>query len=182
MPNTSTIVSYFFYCSLAIIFLLMIVYFCYFRFAKQSFYSYSISLQIRSILGVSLLSAVSVAIVFTFSQFSSVMVIPSVRVAFEGILVKVAGFLFGPVVGIVSAIVTELAVLIFVPTYFYHKFLLILMSFGAFSGLVRVFLTSKAKTNGLLTLIYLGIALFFVLTLFFFYTGLGDSTTLTFLN
>lgn len=76
-------------------------------------------MQIRSIAGIALLSAVTTVVVIIFSQFSSIMAIPAVRSAFEGVLVKVSGFLFGPFVGIISAIVSELTVLIFIPTYFH---------------------------------------------------------------
>ena len=182
ISDANNIVSYFFYSTLGLMLFLMLIYLWYFWSTKKSFRSYSLNLQIRSILGVALLSAVSVAVVFVFSRFSSIMVIPSVRVAFEGVLVKIAGFLFGPIIGIASAIVTEIAVLVFIPTYFYYKFLLILISFGAFSGLVRVFLTAKAKKGWLLLIIYLGTLLFFGLTIFFFYTGLERENSLSFLD
>ena len=180
MINPNILTSYFFYSSIGLIFLGVLFYLFHYRFIsrKRSFLSYPINIQIRTILSISLMSAVTISVVFIFSKFTSILAVPSARVAFEGVLVKLSGFLFGPIVGIISAIVTEIVILFFVPVYFHYKFLLVLISFGAFAGLLRVFIFSRTKLHHLLLLTYLGAFFFFGLTLFFFYATLGEGVGL----
>ena len=167
--------SILFWSTVSIIFLACLGLF-FFKTKKKSFSQLSVHYQIKNLLIISLLAAISVSVLFLFSKFSSVVVLPNFRTAFSGILVKISGFAFGPIIGIVSALITEFLLYLFIPTYFHYKFLLLLMSFGAFAGMVRYLLIFKIKKISLqIFLIYLFLTAFFLLTQFFFYIN-GNST------
>ena len=168
MKELSNITFYLFFSSLFLIFILTFVYFFFIQDKKKTFSTFSNTFQIKIILNIALLSAFITAFLVVFYQFTPLLVFPWLRVAFEGLFVKIAGFVFGPIIGIASALITELAVLIFVSSYFHYKYLLVLISVGAFSGLVKVFLTAKVKPKQLLFLLLFAILFFFVLTMLFF--------------
>lgn len=173
---------YFFLISLGVLFLLGVGYQIVFWKKGVFFGRYSLHYQIKKIVIIALFSATSTSILFVCWQFLPLTVLPAARVAFEGVLVKIAGFLFGPFVGIISAITTELAVLIFMPTYFHYKYLLVLISFGFFAGLVKTIINWKRMIKWELFLAYLGLIIFFVISQLFFYLSLSRNNALSLTN
>jgi hypothetical protein len=51
------------------------------------------------------------------SNFSFVSFMPQVRVTIEALIVKIAAYFFGPIIGMVVAFITDSLVLLFVPAY-----------------------------------------------------------------
>ncbi len=174
--NRDNFVNYFYFFGLGIIFLMGIIYFFYFiKKKKLLFKRLTLHNQIHNIVMISLFSAIATVVLIFFSKINNITLIPNVRVAFEGVLVKLSGFLFGPIVGLISAFVTELVVIIFIPTYFHYKYLLVLMAFGFFAGLIKIFRQNHLKDWLAIIVLYLGIICFFTLTLFFFFYDINKT-------
>lgn len=152
--------------------LLYLIFF--FRKKRQLFKHLSLKKQIRNIVTISLFSAIATAVLIFFSRINNITLIPAVRVAFEGVLVKISGFIFGPIVGLISAFVTELTVIIFIPTYFHYNYLLVLMAFGFFAGLIKVFRQNYLTDFWAIVSLYLGIIFFIIFTIWFFISNLND--------
>lgn len=162
----------FFYAALLFLLLLFFLYsFAFFRKKKYlSIQKWSLHQQVLTIVYISLLSATSAAILIVINNFVPIVMFPPVRISFEGILVKVSGFLFGPIVGLISALVTELVVISFVPSYFHYKYLILLLSFGFFSGLVKEFKNFAKNSFFQIAIIFFGLIIFFYSTVLFLST------------
>ncbi|WP_381414905.1 hypothetical protein NPX79_02695 [Spiroplasma endosymbiont of Anurida maritima] len=90
----------------------------------------------RNIAYITLLSAASASITILISITVPITVFPPIRIAFEGVMVKISGFIFGPIVGVISAIVTDFIVMLFVPSFVHIAFILVIIFFGLVSGFV----------------------------------------------
>ncbi len=167
--------DYYYFAALGVILLLGLLYFIYFMRQKHRlFQNLSLKKQIHNIVTISLFSAIATAILIFFSRINNITLIPAVRVAFEGVLVKISGFIFGPIVGLISALVTELTVILFIPTYFHYNYLLVLMAFGFFAGLIKVFRQNYLTDFWAIIALYLGIIFFICFTIWFFVSNLND--------
>ena len=172
--------NYFFFAGVGFLFFIGVLYFIFFWRKKNNFIHYSPRFQIKKIVIIALFAATSTSVVFILTKFTSLTVIPSVRIAFEGVLVKISGFLFGPFVGMVCAIATEFGVLLFIPSYFHYKYFLVLIAFGFFSGMIKVLIKGKVSIRGQIIAIFFGLVFFFGLTQFFFYLNLSENNNLKF--
>jgi hypothetical protein len=74
--------------------------------------------------------AVSVSLTVVISVTIPITVFPPIRVAFSGIMVKITGMFFGPIVGIIVGILTESLCLMFVPSYIHIAYFIVSISFG----------------------------------------------------
>jgi len=93
----------------------------------------------KNITYIAMLTAASVTITVVISKLVPFTVLPPVRISFEGLMVKIAGFIFGPIVGFLSGIITDLICILFIPTYFHIAYLITIASYGFVCGLVSVF-------------------------------------------
>ncbi|WP_035358774.1 ECF transporter S component [[Acholeplasma] multilocale] len=89
----------------------------------------------KNITYIAMMVAVSVSITVVISMTLPITVFPPVRVAFEGIMIKITGMIFGPVVGILVGLVTETLAMMFVPSYIHIAYFLVALGFGFWSGL-----------------------------------------------
>ncbi|WP_027063526.1 ECF transporter S component [Mesoplasma seiffertii] len=89
----------------------------------------------RNITYISMMVAVSVAITVVISLTLPITVFPPIRVAFEGIMIKITGMIFGPIVGIIVGLATETLTMMFVPSYIHVAYFLVAIGFGFWSGL-----------------------------------------------
>lgn len=64
-----------------------------------------------------MLSSVSVVATIIVSITIPITVLPPIRIAFEGLMIKITGYMFGPIIGIICAAVTDILVMLFVPSY-----------------------------------------------------------------
>ena len=117
---------------------LFLMYCCYSGFIYKFYprHYYGIRFTTKNIAYITLLSAVSVSVTVIVSIVFPVTVFPPIRIAFEGLMIKIAGFIFGPIVGFMSGIITDLLCLMFVPSYIHIAYLIVVASFGFLSGLV----------------------------------------------
>ncbi|AGM25548.1 ECF transporter S component [Spiroplasma chrysopicola] len=90
----------------------------------------------KNIAYITMLSAVSAAVTIVISVTVPITVFPPVRIAFEGLMVKIAGFIFGPIVGLLSGVITDLIVMLFVPSYVHIAYIIVIASYGFLSGCV----------------------------------------------
>lgn len=90
----------------------------------------------KNIAYITMFSAVSVAATVVISLTIPVTVLPPIRVAFEGLMIKISGFIFGPVIGVLCGLITELLVMLFVPSLIHPAYIITIIAFGFISGLV----------------------------------------------
>ena len=173
--------DYYYFAALGIMLFLGLCYLFHFnRQKRQLFKSLTIKQQIHNIVTIALFSAIATALVILISRINNITLIPAVRVAFEGILVKLSGFIFGPMVGLISALVTELTVIMFIPTYFHYNYLLVLMAFGFFAGLIKIFRQNHLNDFWAILCLYLGIGFFIIFTIWFFISNINGHNYQTF--
>ncbi|AHF61508.1 hypothetical protein P344_06800 [Spiroplasma mirum ATCC 29335] len=90
----------------------------------------------KNIAYITMLSAVSATVTIIISVTVPITVFPPIRIAFEGLMVKISGFIFGPIVGLLSGVVTDMIVMLFVPSYVHVAYIIVIASFGFISGCV----------------------------------------------
>ena len=100
----------------------------------------------KNIAYITVLSAVSVTVTIIVSVTVPITVFPPIRIAFEGLMVKITGYIFGPIVGLLSGIVTDSLTLLFVPSYIHIAYTIVIASFGFLSGCVS-FLNKSTGYN-----------------------------------
>ena len=84
---------------------------------------------------VAMLTTVSVIVVVILSSLTPILAFPTLRIAFEGVLVKLTGYLFGPITGLLTGAVTELLVTLLRPSYLHWGYTLAIVLYGLFGGL-----------------------------------------------
>lgn len=92
----------------------------------------------KNITYITMLSACSVTITVIVSRIVPVTVLPPIRISFEGLMVKASGFIFGPIVGFISGIVTDSLCMLFIPSYFHVAYLISMGFYGFIAGLIGV--------------------------------------------
>ena len=93
----------------------------------------------KNITYIAMLTAASVTITVVISRVVPFTVLPPVRISFEGLMVKIAGFVFGPIVGFASGLITDLICILFIPTYFHIAYLITIVAYGFVCGLASDF-------------------------------------------
>ncbi|MBH8622981.1 hypothetical protein [Spiroplasma sp. hyd1] len=88
----------------------------------------------KNIAYITMLAAVSATVTIIISVTVPITVFPPVRIAFEGLMVKISGFIFGPIVGLLSGVITDLIVMLFVPSYVHVAYIIVIVSYGFLSG------------------------------------------------
>lgn len=104
----------------------------------------------KNIAFITMLSAVSVSVTVVISRTVPITVFPPVRIAFEGVMVKITGFIFGPIVGLMSGVITDLLVMMFVPSFIHVSYIIVIASFGFISGLISVLNRTVGKHKWIL--------------------------------
>ncbi len=95
----------------------------------------------KNIAYITMLSSVSVVATIIVSITIPITVLPPIRIAFEGLMIKITGYMFGPIIGIICATVTDILVMLFVPSYIsiYYMFCIIFTGFlGGIAGILKV--------------------------------------------
>lgn len=158
---------------LATIILLFIKKIYYRLFKKQRYYIFPkmsvkgitnvamvISISIASILLLTILSAGFMAVIFR--------AYPGWRSTIEGVLIKIGGLLFGPIIGLFIGAFTDLLTVGITAGMFHYGYFIVAMAYGYFSGLIRTIITlSRKKELSFLSLSSLFMALVFSLLLCF---------------
>lgn len=115
--------------------------------------------SIKKIAYIGMMVAVSVAITVSISIVIPITVFPPIRVAFSGIMIKISGLFFGPIVGLFVGILTELLCILFVPSYIHIAYFCVAASFGFWAGICS-FTRQFQGSRNIITLIL--ITLYFV--------------------
>lgn len=139
----------------------------------------------RKIAFVAILIATSVAFTLIMTTIVPPLIWPSLRIAIGGLPVKITGYIFGPIVGMMTGAVSDLLTFAFRPTFFHYGYILALMLMGMIPGIFGYFmqrrwrqgfaLANGEKINkvnlGITTATLVLVALAVVLIIYF----LGDS-------
>lgn len=80
---------------------------------------YITNLTTRKITYSSIFAGVSAIIVIMLLTYTPFVTIPTIRISFEGMLIKICGYLFGITVGFFSGVLCELLVNLYRPTFFH---------------------------------------------------------------
>lgn len=93
----------------------------------------------KNIAYITMLSSVSVVATIIVSITIPITVLPPIRIAFEGLMVKITGYMFGPIIGIICATVTDILVMLFVPSYISVYYMFCIIFTGFLAGIAGIF-------------------------------------------
>lgn len=93
----------------------------------------------KNIAYITMLSSVSVVATIIVSITIPITVLPPIRIAFEGLMIKITGYMFGPIIGIICAAVTDILVMLFVPSYISVYYMFCIVFTGFLAGIAGIF-------------------------------------------
>lgn len=93
----------------------------------------------KNIAYITMLSSVSVVATIIVSITIPITVLPPIRIVFEGLMIKITGYMFGPIIGIISAAVTDILVMLFVPSYISIYYMFCIIFTGFLAGIAGIF-------------------------------------------
>ncbi|AKU79275.1 ECF transporter S component [Spiroplasma turonicum] len=128
----------------------------------------------KNIAYITMFTAINVSVTVVISLTIPITVFPPIRIAFEGVMVKITGFIFGPIIGVLVALITEVLVMIFVPSFIHPAFIIVVISFGFIAGIGSSLLRlGKGYNWANMLLINLFFILFsvFILVIIDYFTG-----------
>ncbi|VEU75540.1 Folate ECF transporter S component FolT [Mycoplasmopsis maculosa] len=91
---------------------------------------------IRRIAFVGILIAISVVIFTVFASFIPLITIPSYKISFIGLPIKISGFIFGPLVGAIVGLISDIISFSIFPTFYNVYYTLAAVVNGVVSGVV----------------------------------------------
>lgn len=123
----------------------------------------------RKITYLATLTTASVAIIIVLSSLTPIAIYPDIRISFEGVLIKLTGYLFGPIFGVISASLAEFLLLLFRPGIVHWIYTLAIILYGLFGGLAYL-IKNKTKNPILCSALFnstmsLGIIFFAILSM-----------------
>ncbi len=118
----------------------------------------------KNITYIALLSAASVTLTVLITYFAPVTVLPTIRISFEGLMIKITGLIFGPIVGVFSGLITDMLCILFIPSYFHIAYTFTVVFYGFMAGISYSF-SKKIKKSFLL---YLISSIFVIIFMIFF--------------
>ncbi|WP_031488926.1 membrane protein [Ureaplasma canigenitalium] len=144
-----------------LIFLAFVITFIIFTAIKKIYYSIKyqkrfyiiprVSVKGISSIGMVISISVSIILLITIVSANAASIIfrawPGTRVTLEGILIKIGGLLFGPILGIFIGAMTDLLSVALTAGVFHHGYLIASMAFGLIGGLIRTILTTSKKRD-----------------------------------
>lgn len=95
-------------------------------------------LTTKNIAYITMLTSVSVVATIVVSLTIPITVLPPVRLAIEGLMIKISGYMFGPVIGIIAATITDILVMLFVPSYINPVYIFCIILMGFLAGVAGV--------------------------------------------
>ncbi len=115
---------------------------------------------------VAILIAASVSFVIIGSRLAAITTFPSFKIAFAGLPVKITGYLFGPLIGAITGVVSDLLSFAMLPSYYHFLYTLIMAVSGFVPGVVAWIMIKKQRSinthyfAGMLTLTVITVSLF----------------------
>ncbi len=123
----------------------------------------------KNITYITMLSAAAVTITVVISRIIPITVLPPIRISFEGLMIKITGFIFGPIVGVISGVITDFLCMLFIPSYFHVAYIIVMASYGFVSGMTCVF-NNKVKRNKWILFLMSNIFIISFIALMMFFT------------
>ncbi|WP_339047898.1 hypothetical protein [Spiroplasma endosymbiont of Colias croceus] len=121
--------------SIMLAYILMISFWKWFRKDKYK----GVRFTTKNIAYITMLSSVSVVATIIVSITIPITVLPPIRIAFEGLMIKITGYMFGPIIGIICAAVTDILVMLFVPSYISVYYMFSIIFTGFLAGIAGIF-------------------------------------------
>ena len=103
--------------------------------------------SVRKIAFVSILIATSVSFVLIFSSVIPIASLPSFKLTLAGLPIKLTGYIFGPMIGAITGVVTDLISFIFRPTFIHWSYTLAFMFAGLIPGMIGYVFNRTWKNN-----------------------------------
>ena len=101
----------------------------------------------RKIAFVSILIATSVAFILVFSNIAPIAAIPSFKLMAGGLPVKLTGYIFGPFIGGITGVISDLISFTMRPTFIHFYYILAWMIAGFIPGTIGYFFNRKWKSR-----------------------------------
>ncbi|WP_434414756.1 ECF transporter S component [symbiont of Argiope bruennichi] len=92
-------------------------------------------LNTKNLVNISVFTAASVSLIILLVSYTPILAVPTFRIAFEGLFVKLVGYIFGPFVGIIVGLITEVLINFFRPSYIHWAFFLTMILYGFCGGI-----------------------------------------------
>lgn len=111
--------------------------------------------SIKTITSIAMTISLSVAIILILSFLTSgafnvfFIAYPGVRILIEGVLIKIGGLMFGPIVGVFIGATTDLLTIIISSCSFHYGFFFAAMFYGLISGYVKMLWNFTKKNNSI---------------------------------
>lgn len=161
----------------AFVLAIVIAIFCrkmYYRFKYRKRYYIFPRMSVKGIANVAMVVAISVAVILLLTIVTAGIMgvifraYPGWRITIEGILIKIGGLLFGPVIGLFVGALTDLLAIALTAGAFHYGYFFAAMCYGLIAGLVRSLwnaskgstLTFSAYASIAMGLVFAGIAVF----------------------
>ncbi|MDR2636382.1 MAG: hypothetical protein LBB95_00830 [Mycoplasmataceae bacterium] len=137
-----------------------------FSFTKKIYlwYRYRLSYNVfsrltpKKITNISMIIATSISIIFLLTILSSGLmgllfrVYPSWRSLIEGILIKLGGLVFGPIIGIFIGGITDIMTVLLTAGMFHYGYFIAALAYGFFAGIVRNIIVGKKNLFSMMIL------------------------------
>jgi ECF transporter S component (folate family) len=118
-----------------------------------------------------MLIATSVVFIILGTQLFALTAFPSFKVAFGGLPIKITGFVFGPIIGAITGVISDLLSFMFVPFNYFPGYTLIMALSGLIPGIVMLVMVKRKRSSNVhfisTTIILLVIFISILLILFF---------------
>ncbi len=115
----------------------------YFKYKKRFYIIPRVSVKGISIIAMVISISIAIIVLLTFATADVMAVIfrawPGTRVTLEGILIKIGGLLFGPIIGAFIGAMTDLLAVALTAGVFHYGYLIAAMAYGLIGGLIRSF-------------------------------------------
>ncbi len=128
-----------------------------FKFKKKYHVSTQISIKIMTKIAMTISLSVAIILILSFltSGIFNVFFIayPGIRILIEGVLIKIGGLMFGPIIGVFIGAATDLLTIVISSCSFHYGFFFVAMFYGLISGYVQMLWNFTKKNNSIFTLI-----------------------------
>lgn len=132
-------------------------------------------LQTKNITYLAVMIAMSVSLTIIGSVLLPAMIVPVVKISFQGLILKITGLLFGPLLGAFAALTSDLLVIMFIPVVIHPIYMTTIILVGFFSGLTSFIINmaffKKSHWNLLMsaTILIATVMIIATLIMFFWY-------------
>ena len=143
-----------------------------FKIKKKLLFSHQLPLKLMT--NIAMTISLSVAIILILSFLSSgifnvfFIAYPGIRILIEGVLIKIGGLMFGPIIGVFIGATTDLLTIIISSCSFHYGFFFVAMFYGLISGFIKL-LWNFTKKNNLIFIFIITILIFTLSTIIWWY-------------